>query len=58
VRNLPAVKLIFSGYLNVRDLLGYDAIVMATGAVEQVEAWLGADLAGNAGELVAAETEA
>jgi large subunit ribosomal protein L4 len=59
VRNLPTVKLLQSGYLNVRDLLGYDVLLMAKDAVERVEAWLGTDaaLAGDAGELAAAGTE-
>lgn len=53
VRNLPTVKLQLSTYLNVRDLLGYDTLVIAKDAVARVEAWLGADLAG-AADLVAA----
>ncbi|MCC6456899.1 MAG: 50S ribosomal protein L4 [Caldilineaceae bacterium] len=59
VRNLPAVKLIQSGYLNVRDLLGHDVLVLAKDAVERVEAWLGSDaaLVGDAGTLAAAGTE-
>jgi large subunit ribosomal protein L4 len=60
VRNLPSVKLILSSYLNVRDLLGHDVLVMATEAVTHVEAWLGAEAsgAGDAGELATAGTEA
>jgi large subunit ribosomal protein L4 len=56
---LPTVKLLQSGYLNVRDLLGYDVLLMAKDAVERVEAWLGTDaaLASDAGELAAAGTE-
>jgi large subunit ribosomal protein L4 len=59
VRNLPTVKLLQSGYLNVRDLLGYDVLVMAKEAVERVEAWLGNDAApaGDATTFAAAETE-
>lgn len=56
VRNLPTVKLQLSTYLNVRDLLGYDTLVIAKDAVARVEAWLGADLAG-AADLVAAGAE-
>jgi large subunit ribosomal protein L4 len=41
VRNLPTVKLLQPGYLNVRDLLGYDVLVLAKDAVELVESWLG-----------------
>ncbi len=59
VRNLPTVKLLQPGYLNVRDLLGYDVLVMAKDAVEQVESWLGVSAAaGDADALAAAETEA
>lgn len=41
MRNLPTVKMMPPGYLNVRDLLGYDVLVMAKDAVELVESWLG-----------------
>jgi large subunit ribosomal protein L4 len=60
VRNLPTVKLLQPGYLNVRDLLGYDVLVMAKDAVEAVESWLGgaAAEAGDTDTLAAAETEA
>ena len=56
VRNLPTVKLLQPGYLNVRDLLGYDILVMAKDAVEVVESWLGGESAA-AGTLAAAGTE-
>lgn len=39
--NLPKVKTLLSGYLNIRDLLGYDVVVMSKQSVEQIEAWLG-----------------
>ena len=59
VRNLSAVKLLQPGYLNVRDLLGYDVLIMAKDAVEVVENWLSSEaaLAGDAGTLAAAGTE-
>lgn len=38
--NLPDAKTLLSGYLNVRDLLGYDTVVFATEAVQPVENWL------------------
>jgi large subunit ribosomal protein L4 len=59
VRNLSTVKLIQSGYLNVRDLLGYDVLVMAKDAVEWVEVWLGTDAAptDDSADLVATGTE-
>jgi large subunit ribosomal protein L4 len=56
VRNLPTVKLLQPGYLNVRDLLGYDVLVMAKDAVEVVESWLGGEAA-PAESLAAAGTE-
>jgi large subunit ribosomal protein L4 len=58
VRNLPTVKLIQSGYLNVRDLLGYDVLVMAKDAVEWVEVWLSTEAAqaDDSAELAATET--
>jgi len=40
VNNLPQVKLVLSGYLNVRDLLGYDVLLMARDAVARVQTWL------------------
>lgn len=41
--NLPNVKTLISGYLNVRDLLGYDTLMLSKDAVEQIELWLGLD---------------
>jgi large subunit ribosomal protein L4 len=38
--NLPGAKTLLSGYLNVRDLLGYDAVVFAKEAIQPVETWL------------------
>jgi large subunit ribosomal protein L4 len=40
-RNLPQVKILLSGYLNMRDLLGYDLVIMSRDAVEHVNDWLG-----------------
>lgn len=56
VNNLPKVKLMTAGYLNVRDLLGYDVLLLERAAVARVETWLGSASARNR-ELVAAETE-
>lgn len=39
--NLPKVKTLLSSYLNIRDLLGYDVVVLSKQSVEQIEAWLG-----------------
>ncbi|MCC6167909.1 MAG: 50S ribosomal protein L4 [Caldilineaceae bacterium] len=56
VANLAKVKLLTAGYLNMRDLLGYDVVLMARDAVAHVETWLGGESAQDR-ELVAAETE-
>jgi len=40
-RNLPGVKTLRAQYLNVRDLLGYDYLVMPLGALEVIESILG-----------------
>ena len=39
--NLANVKTLLSGYLNIRDVLGYDTLLFSKGAVEFVENWLG-----------------
>jgi large subunit ribosomal protein L4 len=57
VTNLPQVKLVLSGYLNVRDLLGYDVLLMAKDAVARVESWLGGEVAQDDAGVVA-EVEA
>jgi large subunit ribosomal protein L4 len=38
--NLPNVRTILANYLNVRDLLKYDRIVVTREAIEPIEAWL------------------
>ena len=38
--NVPNLKTLLSGYLNVRDLLGYDVVVLATSALPKIEQWL------------------
>ncbi len=39
-RNLPQVKTLRASYLNVRDLLGYDRVLMPLGALQVVESIL------------------
>ncbi|HIC89193.1 MAG TPA: 50S ribosomal protein L4 [Anaerolineae bacterium] len=39
-RNLPDVKTLRASYVNVRDLLGYDYVIMPLQAVEMIEAIL------------------
>lgn len=38
--NLPNVKTILSGYLNIRDLLGYDSVLLSQDAAVNIEGWL------------------
>lgn len=55
--NLPNVKTILSGYVNVRDLLGYDTLLLSKDAVASLEIWL--TPAGNrAGKDAAADEDA
>lgn len=51
--NLPNVKTILAHYLNVRDLLHYDNIVLPQEAIDVIESYLGQ----NAGAAAAAEKE-
>lgn len=38
--NLPKVKILHSNYLNVRDLLGHDVVVLPSASLPTIEAWL------------------
>ena len=40
-RNLPQVKTLRAQYLNIRDLMGYDHVVMPLGSLEVIESILG-----------------
>jgi large subunit ribosomal protein L4 len=40
-RNLPDVKTLHASYLNIRDLLGYDTVLMSLDALEVIEGILG-----------------
>ena len=44
-RNLPYVKTLRANYLNVRDLLGYNVIVMPQQAIEVIASFLGTESA-------------
>jgi hypothetical protein len=37
--------MVMSNYLNVRDLLGHDVVVMPNAALPQIEAWLAVEAA-------------
>ena len=39
--NIPDVKTLRAQYLNVRDLLGHDFVVLPLGAVKVIEGYLG-----------------
>jgi large subunit ribosomal protein L4 len=41
VRNLPDVKALRASYLNIRDLLGYDYLLIPQGSLAVIEAVLG-----------------
>ncbi|MBX0326893.1 50S ribosomal protein L4 [Oscillochloris sp. ZM17-4] len=43
--NLPNVKTLLASYLNVRDLLTYDTVVLPKAAIEVIESYLGAGTA-------------
>ena len=37
--------MLLSGYINVRDLLSHDTLLLTQDAVAHIELWLGADIA-------------
>jgi large subunit ribosomal protein L4 len=41
VRNLPDSKTLRATYLNVRDLLGYDRVIIPLGALDVIQTYLG-----------------
>ncbi len=43
-RNLPGVLTLQAGYLNVRDLLQYDYLIMPTDTLAAIERWLGCEV--------------
>ncbi len=42
LKNLPDAHYLWASYLNVRDLLKYDKVLMPVDALEQITDWLGA----------------
>ncbi len=40
-RNLPDVKTLLAGYMNMRDLLGHQTLVLTPGAISEIERILG-----------------
>lgn len=43
-RNVPGVLTLQAGYLNVRDLLQHDYLIMPTDALATIEQWLGCEV--------------
>ncbi len=43
--NLPNIKVVLSNYLNVRDLLGHDVVLMPNDALPLIEQWLATESA-------------
>jgi len=41
VRNLGSAKALLANYLNVRDILGYDRLILPLGAVDVLQSYLG-----------------
>jgi large subunit ribosomal protein L4 len=41
INNLPTAKMLMANYLNVRDLLGFDKVIMPIAALEVIESYLG-----------------
>jgi large subunit ribosomal protein L4 len=41
INNLQNVKMLMANYLNVRDLLGYDKVILPVAALEVIESYLG-----------------
>jgi large subunit ribosomal protein L4 len=41
VRNLPKAKALRANYLNVRDLLGYERVILPLGALDTIQSYLG-----------------
>jgi large subunit ribosomal protein L4 len=48
--NIPNLKTLLSGYVNVRDLLGYDTLLLSKDAVSYLENWLGGQVTGELAE--------
>ncbi len=40
-RNLPDTKVLLANYLNIRDLLGYDKVVLPISAIDVISSYLG-----------------
>ena len=41
LRNLPDTKMLMANYLNIRDLLGYDKVILPLAALDVIKSYLG-----------------
>ena len=41
INNLPSAKMVMANYLNIRDLFGFDKVILPLAALEVIEAYLG-----------------
>jgi large subunit ribosomal protein L4 len=41
LRNMSHAKYLRANYLNIRDLLGYDKVILPLGALEVIQSYLG-----------------
>ena len=41
IRNLPEAKTLRANYLNIRDLLGFERVIIPLGALEIIQSYLG-----------------
>lgn len=41
INNIPDVKMLMANYLNIRDLLGYDKVILPVQALEVISSYLG-----------------
>lgn len=55
--NLANVKTLLSNYLNVRDLLGHDVVVVANAALPQIDQWLATATTGDIESEATDETD-
>jgi large subunit ribosomal protein L4 len=55
--NLPNVKTLLSNYLNVRDLLGHDVVVLTHSALPQIDQWLAVNVTVEAEQAELMEVE-
>ena len=41
INNIPDVKMLMANYLNIRDLLGYDKVILPVDTLEVIASYLG-----------------